>query len=82
MIRVAFDIGGTFTDFVLHDSGSGRTITGKVPTSPDDPSSRGGGPQGNPCLGDIGGGDLAAVLHATTVATNAISSARAARPRS
>ena len=38
MIRIAFDIGGTFTDFVLHDSASGRTISLKLPTTPDDPA--------------------------------------------
>ena len=73
MIRVAFDIGGTFTDFVLHDSRSNRTITGKVPTTPQDPSI--GVVSGlNDILASarIGGGDLAAVLHATTVATNSV----------
>jgi N-methylhydantoinase A len=73
MIRVAFDIGGTFTDFVLHDSRSGRTITGKVPTSPEDPSiALVAGLKELLASARIGGGDLAAVLHATTVATNAV----------
>jgi N-methylhydantoinase A len=73
LIRVAFDIGGTFTDFVLHDSRSGETATLKVPTTPDDPS-----------LAVLAGlrdllekasarpGDVASLLHATTVATNAV----------
>ncbi len=73
MIRVAFDIGGTFTDFVLHDSRSNRTITGKVPTTPDDPSvAVEAGLRDILASAGIGGGDLAAVLHATTVATNAV----------
>jgi N-methylhydantoinase A/oxoprolinase/acetone carboxylase beta subunit len=38
MIVVAFDIGGTFTDFVLHDGASERTHSLKVPTTPADPS--------------------------------------------
>src|SRR5262245_40834987 len=73
MIRVAFDIGGTFTDFVLHDGASGTTYALKVPTTPREPSEA-----------VIAGLDLLlektrvaasavdSVLHATTVATNAI----------
>lgn len=73
MIRVAFDIGGTFTDFVLHDSPSNRTITGKVPTTPEDPSlAVVTGLKDILAAAQIGGGDLGAVLHATTVATNAV----------
>lgn len=73
MIRVAFDIGGTFTDFVLHDSQSNRTITGKVPTTPHDPSvAVVAGLRDILASARIGGGELAAVLHATTVATNAV----------
>ena len=81
MIRVAFDIGGTFTDFVLQDSGDqdddeGRGGTSyflKVPSTPHDPGeavmagletlfSRAG----------IEAGAIDSVLHATTVATNAV----------
>jgi N-methylhydantoinase A len=73
MIRVAFDIGGTFTDFVLHDGRSGRTITGKVPTTPQDPSiAVVAGLRELLASAEIDGGDLVAVLHATTVATNAV----------
>jgi N-methylhydantoinase A len=73
MIRVAFDIGGTFTDFVLHDGGSGRTITSKVPTTPEDLSlAVVNGLKGLLASARLDGKDLAAVLHATTVATNAV----------
>jgi len=73
MIRVAFDIGGTFTDFVLHDGGSGRTITSKVPTTPEDLSlAVVTGLKELIASARIGGKDLTAVLHATTVATNAV----------
>jgi len=73
MISVAFDIGGTFTDFVLHNAAANRTHTLKVPTTPADPS-----------IAVIGGlttiiaeagivpADVSTMLHATTVATNAI----------
>jgi N-methylhydantoinase A len=36
--RVGCDIGGTFTDFVLSDSDSGRIVTAKRLTTPADPS--------------------------------------------
>lgn len=36
--RVGIDVGGTFTDFVLHDSARGITHTGKCLTTPDSPS--------------------------------------------
>jgi N-methylhydantoinase A len=36
--RVGCDIGGTFTDFVLTDTASGRTVTAKRLTTPADPS--------------------------------------------
>jgi N-methylhydantoinase A len=71
MIRVAFDIGGTFTDFVLHDDRSGEALALKVPTTPDDPSV--GVIAGlNEILGQRSGSDIAGMLHATTVATNAV----------
>lgn len=36
--RVAADIGGTFTDFVVEDAETGRSVTGKVPSTPSDPA--------------------------------------------
>jgi N-methylhydantoinase A/oxoprolinase/acetone carboxylase beta subunit len=73
MIRLAFDIGGTFTDFVLHDDGNGQTHVLKIPSTPHDPGvavmsglKRLLGQAG------IGGGAIDSVLHATTVATNAV----------
>lgn len=36
--RIGVDIGGTFTDFVLHDEARGITRTGKRLTTPDNPS--------------------------------------------
>ena len=37
MIRVAFDIGGTFTDFVLQDTSKGFAYFLKVPSTPSNP---------------------------------------------
>jgi N-methylhydantoinase A/oxoprolinase/acetone carboxylase beta subunit len=71
--RVAIDIGGTFTDVVLVDEVSGDRWAGKVLSTPSDPS------QGffralDVALEQAGVGitDCRQVLHATTVATNAV----------
>ena len=66
MIRIAFDIGGTFTDFVLHDAASGDMRFSKVPSTPGKPA--------DAVLAqlDIKPGEVEGSLHATTVATNAI----------
>jgi N-methylhydantoinase A len=37
-IRIGVDVGGTFTDFVLHDPRRDLVHTGKLLTTPDDPS--------------------------------------------
>ena len=73
MIRVAFDIGGTFTDFVLHNGADGITLSLKVPTTPRDPSTAvlTGVHQLLKSAG-IGAESIDMVLHATTVATNAV----------
>jgi N-methylhydantoinase A len=79
MLRLAFDIGGTFTDYVLQDQKTGRIRIWKVPTTPE------------PALGvettlaeRIDAGELSfeqvsSVIHATTVATNAIIERKGAR---
>src|SRR6056297_3624829 len=80
MIRVAFDIGGTFTDFVLRDETTGRVAVHKVPSSPADPSQA--VTDGMPALlskAGVSAGDLGHLLHATTVATNAIIQRRGAK---
>ncbi len=70
---VAFDIGGTFTDFVLHDAGTNRTHTLKVPTTPQDPSVAViQGLQAIIATAEADPGAVATMLHATTVATNAV----------
>ncbi len=72
-IRIGIDTGGTFTDVVAFDESSGRLTTTKIPSTPADPA------QGflagvDKVLGIVGasGGDVSAVSHGTTVATNAL----------
>ncbi len=73
MISIAFDIGGTFTDFVLQDTAAERTHVLKVLTTPEDPSVA--VMTGlKAILNDAGiaAADVSTMLHATTVATNCI----------
>ena len=73
MIRVAFDIGGTFTDFVLRDDGTGSTQVLKVPTSSANPGEAVvAGLEKLLAATGVGGSAVDVVLHATTVATNAV----------
>ncbi|TQK72537.1 MULTISPECIES: hydantoinase/oxoprolinase family protein [unclassified Nocardioides] len=70
-IRIGIDTGGTFTDVVAFDEDSGEVVTTKTPSTP-----------GNPADGFLAGidkvlgiagaefGDVVAVSHGTTVATN------------
>jgi N-methylhydantoinase A len=71
--RLGFDIGGTFTDFVLIDEVSGVVSLNKCLTTPDDPS-RGVMEGLAPLLAQagIGGADLGIGIHATTLITNAL----------
>ena len=71
MIRVAFDIGGTFTDFVLQDGGASHFL--KVPSTPHDPGEAVlAGLERLFSLAGIKAAAIDSVLHATTVATNAV----------
>ena len=71
--RLGFDIGGTFTDFVLVDEVTGAVDLNKCLTTPDDPS-RGVMDGLAPLLAKagIGGGGLDIAIHATTLITNAL----------
>ena len=79
-LRIGIDIGGTFTDAALVDGVTGAIRVVKVLTTPEDPA------QGFMRALERGltecqarGGDVAAVVHATTVATNAIIEGKTAR---
>src|SRR5689334_10290542 len=72
-VRVGVDVGGTFTDFVLHDPTRDLVHAGKLLTTPDDPS-----------IAIVEGivrvlretglqpSDLHSVVHGTTLVTNTI----------
>jgi N-methylhydantoinase A len=71
--RLGCDVGGTFTDFLLHDSATGAITTLKVPTTPLAPED--GVMQGLATLIAQHPGllaNLSAVIHGTTLVINAI----------
>jgi len=68
-VRAGVDVGGTFTDVVLLDEATGALSSAKVPTDYDDPI--------NPIVHGLAmvttlGSPVAALHHATTLATNAV----------
>src|SRR6266496_3654567 len=78
--RVGLDIGGTFTDFVLYDAERRRISLYKCLTTPDDPSVA--ALEGLGTLTAEAGltlGDIAEIVHGTTLVTNAIIERRGAR---
>src|SRR5918911_5118051 len=74
-VRLAVDIGGTFTDLALEraEGGAVQRWTAKVLTTPGAPG--GGGLEGMrrvPRTAGIAPGEVALAIHGTTLATNAI----------
>jgi N-methylhydantoinase A/oxoprolinase/acetone carboxylase beta subunit len=79
-VRIAVDIGGTFTDLQILDARQGRVAAWKTPTTPADPSE--GLLRGVREAADRFGFALAEVgllMHGTTIATNAVLERRLAR---
>jgi len=80
IIRLAVDIGGTFTDLVLLDERSGEFILTKVPSRPDNPA-------GAPTHAvekalqeaDIRPEAVTLLVHGTTIVTNAVLEGKLAR---
>ncbi|MFN3937699.1 MAG: hydantoinase B/oxoprolinase family protein [Gemmobacter sp.] len=71
--RVGFDIGGTFTDFVLYDAAEGSVMLHKRLTTPHDPSEAAlAGLDELLAQRGIGHGAVAEMVHGTTLVTNAI----------
>lgn len=73
MLRIGVDIGGTFTDFALHDGSAERIAIHKRLTTPDDPSLA--VIEGTVALCRQAGvqlSDVAEIVHGTTLVTNAV----------
>ncbi len=79
-MRLGVDVGGTFTDLLLHDEKTRRTFQAKTPSTPDDQSI--GVVEGVKLICEKAGispGDIDLILHGTTVATNAVLEGKGAR---
>lgn len=79
-MRLGVDVGGTFTDLLLHDERSRRTYQAKTPSTPEDQSI--GVAAGVKLVCEKAGispSDIALILHGTTVATNAVLEGKGAR---
>jgi N-methylhydantoinase A len=74
--RVSMDIGGTFTDFVIHDEERDQAYTGKVLSTPDDPA-RGVMTGLTELVDDLHGIEF--LVHGTTVGLNAFLERRGTR---
>jgi N-methylhydantoinase A len=64
-LRIGIDIGGTFTDFVIHNPQTGNLKTFKLPTTPSDPAKA-----VLDGLKELAGSYR--IIHGSTVATNAL----------
>jgi N-methylhydantoinase A len=72
-VRIAVEIGGTFTDLQILEETSGRAFAHKTPTTPADPSD--GLMRGIRDAAErfgFGLGQVASLMHGTTIATNAV----------
>lgn len=79
-MRLGVDVGGTFTDLLLHDDRTGQIWEAKTPSTPEDQSI--GVSEGIRLICEKAGispQDLSMVLHGTTVATNAVLESKGAR---
>ena len=72
-LSLGIDIGGTFTDLVIHDPRDGRAVIWKESTTPDDPA-RGAIEGTRKVLAKAGAtpDQVGRVVHATTLFTNAL----------
>ena len=79
-LSLGIDIGGTFTDLVIHDPRDGRAIIWKESTTPDDPAR--GALEGTRRVLEKAGvrpDEVGRVVHATTLFTNALIERKGAR---
>jgi N-methylhydantoinase A/oxoprolinase/acetone carboxylase beta subunit len=78
--RLGFDIGGTFTDFVLQNTATGAVVVGKELTTPHDPAE--GVVRGLEALIRAAGvslGDVEQAVHGTTLGANLVIERKGAR---
>jgi N-methylhydantoinase A len=79
-LSLGIDIGGTFTDVVIHNPRDGRAVIWKESTTPDDPSR--GALEGTRRVLEKAGAkpeQIGRVVHATTLFTNALIERKGAR---
>jgi len=69
--RVSVDVGGTFTDLIALNESDGSIFNIKVPTTPKDPA-RGVEEALQEFLTSSYHGEISSIIHATTIATNAL----------
>ena len=80
MIWIGFDAGGTFTDLVSVDLGSGAVTAAKVQSSAAEPAAAAlAGIRKVLTLGGHAPADVARIVHGTTIATNALIESKGAR---
>ena len=80
MRRIGIDVGGTFTDIVLHDDTSGEVWSTKVPSTPSDPSV--GALNGLNRILDLSKttpANVGFIGHGTTIATNMVIEGKGAK---
>ena len=71
--RIGFDIGGTFTDFILYDGERGSVRLHKRLTTPHDPSAAAlQGLEELVAMEGIGLAEVGDIVHGTTLVTNAV----------
>ncbi len=75
-IRLATDVGGTFTDLVAYDEASGRLITAKTLTTPRDPSQ---GVLNAIAQSGVGAEAVAFLIHGGTTVINALTERKGAK---
>ncbi len=79
-LKLGIDVGGTFTDLILFDEDSGRQVRVKTPSTPADPSVGVLAGIDKICRSaNVSPGDIASIMHGTTVATNAVLEGKGAR---
>ena len=80
MYQIGIDVGGTFTDFVLHNDETGEDSIHKMPSTPTDPSRAAiAGIEAMSARDGFDPAQLNRVLHGTTIATNIILQRNGAR---